>query len=155
MSWRKFISVHRTIEVLHVKENFPLKFICDISFGVSFFFFSHIFWLSVLSRECPKITFKFKRRVKNFSCFFLEFICCCFWPTEQFLFSFAVVALLFLFHLIHNFFFRSFKLFSSVCSTFSDYLFGRCHFHPSKSFSMWCHTPKLSVIKIVIFFGSI
>lgn len=113
MSWRKFISVHRTIEVLHVKENFPLKFICDISFGVSFFFFSHIFWLSVLSRECPKITFKFKR-VKNFGCFFLEFICCCFWPTEQFLFSFAVVALLFLFHLIHNFFFVRLN-FSRLC----------------------------------------
>lgn len=95
-----------------------------------FFFFTYSSW--VFYRVCPKITFKFKRRVKNLSGFYVfsvDFCCFCFGSNERnLLLLFASTSLSMIFLLIKKCF---------VCAfVFFYYLFGRCHFHPPRSFSV-------------------
>lgn len=123
----KIISVHKRSRSMHALENFPHS--CDISISRFISFFTYSSW--VFYRVCPKITFKFKRRVKNLSGFYVfsvDFCCFCFGSNERnLLLLFASTSLSMIFLLIKKCF---------VCEfVFFYYLFGRCHFHPPRSFS--------------------
>lgn len=114
--------------------------------------------------------------MKNFSWFvvffvvqfqirFCVFFLVAFWPTENWIFS-SISFLIFRYRWFllkcfppHFHFFFSNLTLVWVCecvvvlliSFFFLFILGRCHFHASESFSMWCHTLKFICHKIGCF----
>lgn len=127
----KILSVYKCLRSAHATGNF-LYSCATFHFGffsLNFFFRSYSTW--VFYRVSPKITFNFRRRVKNcgwfLMCFRFDFFSLChsnallLLLTDWTIFFVVVVAVFFFLLTFENCF---------VCDfVFFYYLFGRCHSH--------------------------
>lgn len=148
----KIISVHKRSRSMHAIENFPHS--CDISISRFISFFTYSSW--VFYRVCPKITFKFKRRVKNLSGFYVfsvDFCCFCFGSNERICFCCSF----FLLQRVCRWFFFWSKSVSSVSLfSFIIYLVGvifihRDHFQHVMSFTQIISNKIVRYFNIKVF----
>lgn len=139
----KIISVHKRSRSMHAIENFPHS--CDISISRFISFFTYSSW--VFYRVCPKITFKFKRRVKNLSGFYVfsvDFCCFCFGSNERICFCCSF----FCFNAFVDDFSFDQKVFRLWVCFLLLFIWSVSFSSTEIIFSMWCHSLKLSVIKL-------
>lgn len=158
--WSECIQSKEISSSRHLRHFIWCNILFSLFLNSCFFFHTYSFhaieW--VYSSECPKITFEFEQRVKNFSWFavfqIFDFVGLLLLLTDWELRVFSSIRI-FVFlkfslsMILHNFFIspqsdfvwmfeRLFGLFSfSTCLLL--FSLGRCHFQPSKSVLAWCH----------------